>query len=520
MSNQVSRNSRSNYFVQDNHQFLDDSLTRWNNSSERLENSLAIINDAGDLSVPTITTDEISVNGTIDADILCALIEVQTDLINEKTLDNGIVIDGVLIKDNDVEADEVRTDMILEKTVDAGVTLENKMNIRQQGNDLEIKLGNSISPNPTQDIHYQMVSKRDIDFHMMADVDGVAVNDDPNFWMWRDANTRMMKTCICGSSNDAKIVVGGDGTNPNLQIITGANYTAPTDPGSGLISSPAISNDDPTMTLDSNKNVYIPNGGLDIGSDAASTIISPTLVNIRGTNASQTAGPHVSYYTDSDDRPLLQVLPYTHDNINISFDAYLNLGGGWTSSHTQSYQIYKSSSVFCVRRATTGGAGSLIAWEPTLEIGATTTTLRNDDLDIIDGGLTVNNGTGKLDYIQNKSTVSFTLAASTGSWATVGAIDFYYTRIGNVITLGGAIGTNAAITTGAFLTSGTTRIYPVGYRPTVDMYFPINTRNNTAYTWGMLHITINGEVRIYSGPNLDPFTTTAGYRAFSITFDV
>ena len=89
MSNQVARNSTSSYYVEDNHLFVDNSLTRWDNDAQLLDNSLAIIDDAGLLTVPSI-----DVSGSIDADILCAQTELQTDIINEKTPDAGVLIDG------------------------------------------------------------------------------------------------------------------------------------------------------------------------------------------------------------------------------------------------------------------------------------------------------------------------------------------------------------------------------------------------------------------------------------------
>jgi hypothetical protein len=49
---------------------------------------------------------------------------IKTDTITEETTDNGVIVDGVLLKDNDVEAEEVRTDSIIEKTADNGVTVE------------------------------------------------------------------------------------------------------------------------------------------------------------------------------------------------------------------------------------------------------------------------------------------------------------------------------------------------------------------------------------------------------------
>lgn len=49
---------------------------------------------------------------------------------------NGVVVDGVLLKDNDVEADEIRTDSILEKTAANGVVVDATLKVD------EIRAGN------------------------------------------------------------------------------------------------------------------------------------------------------------------------------------------------------------------------------------------------------------------------------------------------------------------------------------------------------------------------------------------
>jgi hypothetical protein len=60
---------------------------------------------------------------------------------------------------------------------------------------------------------------------------------------------------------------------------------------------------------------------------------------IDGTDSS-TAGPHIQMTTSADNYPLLQVLPYSHNNISINFDAYWD--GVWRSSYANSsFTIYK-----------------------------------------------------------------------------------------------------------------------------------------------------------------------------------
>lgn len=66
--------------------------------------------------------------------------EIKVDTINEKTAASGVTVDGVLIKDNDVEADEVRTDTIVEKTASNGVLIEQNL-FRDAGHNFVLSSG-------------------------------------------------------------------------------------------------------------------------------------------------------------------------------------------------------------------------------------------------------------------------------------------------------------------------------------------------------------------------------------------
>ena len=55
---------------------------------------------------------------------ICFLNPILVDLINEKTLNAGVTVDGVLIKDFKVCANEVQTSLISEKTLNAGVLID------------------------------------------------------------------------------------------------------------------------------------------------------------------------------------------------------------------------------------------------------------------------------------------------------------------------------------------------------------------------------------------------------------
>ena len=97
---------------------------------------------------------------------------------------------------------------------------------------------------------------------------------------------------------------------------------------------------------DANNNITTPNGdnGLGLGTDTVPHGgVGAAKLAIEGSDSNFGAGPHVQFTTTSDDHPLMQILPYAHDNVSISFDAYHN-GTNWISSDAGSnFQIYKLS---------------------------------------------------------------------------------------------------------------------------------------------------------------------------------
>ncbi len=95
---------------------------------------------------------------------------------------------------------------------------------------------------------------------------------------------------------------------------------------------------------------------------AAQTITLEELLTLRGTNGSAADGPNIIAYTASDQYPLLQILPNTHDNIAINYDAYYD-GSNWKSSHSGSnYQIYKVSNKLQFNYGAATTAGNTLTW--------------------------------------------------------------------------------------------------------------------------------------------------------------
>jgi len=82
---------------------------------------------------------------------------------------------------------------------------------------------------------------------------------------------------------------------------------------------------------------------------------------IDGTNASS-AGPHIQITTSSDDYPLLQFYSWTHDEINILFDAYKDAGGWKSSDAGSNYNIHKVTDLFKIRYDSGIAQGGVVTW--------------------------------------------------------------------------------------------------------------------------------------------------------------
>lgn len=82
---------------------------------------------------------------------------------------------------------------------------------------------------------------------------------------------------------------------------------------------------------------------------------------IEGANSSS-SGPHVQFTTASDNYPLMQILPWSHDNVSLSFDAYWD-GSNWKSSTSSggNFQLFKNADKLAIRYAEVNTQGNTIS---------------------------------------------------------------------------------------------------------------------------------------------------------------
>jgi hypothetical protein len=103
------------------------------------------------------------------------------------------------------------------------------------------------------------------------------------------------------------------------------------------------------------------NNNLYIGASTSTSLDVPGRLVIRGTASSVTNGSDVIWYNTADSHPLMQVLPFLHDNVGINFDAAYN-GSNWVSSYSSSqFQIYKLASKLQFNYAA-ATQGSTFSW--------------------------------------------------------------------------------------------------------------------------------------------------------------
>lgn len=100
---------------------------------------------------------------------------------------------------------------------------------------------------------------------------------------------------------------------------------------------------------------------------------------INGTDSDETGTPAIQFTADADDYPLAHVFPYTHDNVNLAFDAYHD--GGWKSSDAGSnFVLSKFGDNLNVWYDSGTAVGTALSTATALKVAASTgTIILNED---------------------------------------------------------------------------------------------------------------------------------------------
>lgn len=113
---------------------------------------------------------------------------------------------------------------------------------------------------------------------------------------------------------------------------------------------------------------YFTGGDLGIGTKTVpKSAVGYAKLAIEGTDESS-AGPHLQFTTATDNYPLLQILPWGHDNISLAFDSYYD--GVWKSSDAgSSFRIAKTGDELLFDYDT-AAAGAAIVWNTGCKLDA------------------------------------------------------------------------------------------------------------------------------------------------------
>lgn len=161
------------------------------------------------------------------------------------------------------------------------------------------------------------------------------------------------------SVNSAYTLPTSDGTNTYVLSTNGSGVVSWVAPPSASGNSSNVPN---TLVLrDVSGNFSA--GGVDVTKisigNTSSLIAFPSTISVIGnTNDYLTS---TNFYNSADSYPLLQILPFDHENVSINFDSYFD-GSQWTASANNVFQINKQTSELQFSSAGGLSQGDPISW--------------------------------------------------------------------------------------------------------------------------------------------------------------
>ena len=274
---------------------------------------------------------------------------IETDIINEATTDAGVTIDSVIAKDG-------------------GITLTASINLALgAGKGIIFGDGNTEIYEKTDNNLYVKIAGTDrweIDanqFRALTNYGGqvkraAGTVGSPAFTFVGDTDTGIYRattdalSLVAGGVEGIRVTESAAAISVNLYggliIPDAGNIGSESDTDAIAISSAGIVSITEKLGVGT---TAVPHGGVGYAKLA-----------IEGTNANA-AGPHIQLTTDADDYPLIQILPYTHDDIHIIFDGYYD--GGFKSSDAGSnFRIYKATDRIAIGYDSGNAQGGAVVW--------------------------------------------------------------------------------------------------------------------------------------------------------------
>jgi hypothetical protein len=98
--------------------------------------------------------------------------------------------------------------------------------------------------------------------------------------------------------------------------------------------------------------------------------IGEAMFALEGADTSASDGPHIQITTDADDYPLFQMLNVTHDDISMSFDAYLETATWKSSDIGSNFHIHKLNDRLKFRYDSGVAQGGTVGWNEGFQLDA------------------------------------------------------------------------------------------------------------------------------------------------------
>lgn len=255
-------------------------------------------------------------------------------------------------------------------------------------------------------------------------------------------NANNVATTQVSSNASYYILMAASSTNSNqaVDLATGLTYN----PSTNVLSTTGLSLSgltagsvlfyDASAVSQSNANYFWDNtnDNLYIGANTSTTLDSPGRLVLRGTTHSVTNGSDIIFYNTNDSHPLLQILPWDHDDVHLAFDCYWN-GSNWVSSYSSSnFRIYKHSGLNIDYAAV--AQGSNITWSTAVTLTTAGNVLFGQNV-VLNGklanGIVTTDGSKNLIPIAAQSSYTPTLGDGTNNFTTTVAQGSYY-KIGSL----------------------------------------------------------------------------------------
>ena len=291
------------------------------------------------------TSNEIVVTDDSDGTVTLSLpLTIEVDIINESTSLEGVTVEDVLIKGNQIFTQKLSVNSL--GSPNRGVLmLDGVDNNASTGPHMEFYSSGSATY-PLLSIVPLTADNQSILFDSYYDGDFRSSDAGSNFKIQKTSDT-LLFSYDSGISqggvityNDA-IEINVDGAVKIANILTVDTINEFSDTGVEIMGS------------------LLDNDAMHIGSTG---IISRGRLNITGNSGSASTGPHIEAFISSDvDYPVVQMYHSNHDSISWIFDGY-NDGTNWRSSDASNFMLNKSGNRFHISYDSGISAGSVLSW--------------------------------------------------------------------------------------------------------------------------------------------------------------